>query len=853
MIQYVDSSSNLLYLINQFKSFTNLLKCIEFFKEKIINLLKPEKKVINLGIINLQPEKKDLKINLDNINQIKAFSHLNQFDFLKLPDNLYLNFISMCENMENLDKLKNILSKNNNLSLKVKEKFEEKEHILYEKMIKYNNYLNIKMLEYINKDPYYKKEKIYTRNYIYLIISHVNFEELKKKGEIEINNFFKLFNELRFDKIFADYLYIDLICGLVDKIKKFDDFRFVFLFVDFPSKKWQILNVVQRKFIRLLRGTKGKNPNIQEYSLQYISLNLQIGYQNEVIEVLSTLNDTVTKELAKIIVIQTLDKTIETQKKLIEFIVNYFEKDINGVSEKAILFILGKFQNNHNFYLLFKKFTPLIMKDDDIYSEKKTEKFKIFESIKNFGFYEQYYNSDIEYIKGTKDLIIKIYNDLNNLNIDNDKYMTIKKLKDNFKQRISLLFENKNIEDLYNKIMNQIDKILKSKDILEEIIQFLKIYYPNSPDKQPIINLKRELGKIKLLEYADYEKNFIKYQTIYGDNSIKYNKFNNSKFFQEIFKMSEEKEHIQKLEHTEQLFKKLIYIFDGQFKEIDPKVFEVILDSIKSRKKLKKEMDYLKKYFGKDDNTEDIEETLMLLSSKKRMEISLNGIKLLINELEVQNKGEFYNKIEDILVKIKGNPQIEELSEMVKFLKQSKIDVMGEKSYMVILNQLTNKEEFIKFMKDKEVEGLRNLVEFVGEDDNSSLKSSDIQDFIKCIEFIVKLKTYANLSDKEFFDKFIEETKNNQFKNIEGYIKKSNQNFYEIKDLYTKNIDKSEFTKQKVKDIYAQSIFLISNDGEKYDCKVNIIYKDQEPKNMSFEEVLEVRDRALLKKKRRRR
>ena len=45
MIQYVDSSSNLLSLINQFKSFTNLLKSIDFYKEKIINLLKPEKKL----------------------------------------------------------------------------------------------------------------------------------------------------------------------------------------------------------------------------------------------------------------------------------------------------------------------------------------------------------------------------------------------------------------------------------------------------------------------------------------------------------------------------------------------------------------------------------------------------------------------------------------------------------------------------------------------------------------------------------------------------------------------------------------------------------------------------------------
>jgi hypothetical protein len=377
---------------------------------------------------------------------------------------------------------------------------------------------------------------------------------------------------------------------------------------------------------------------------------------------------------------------------------------------------------------------------------------------------------------------------------------------------------------------------------------FLIAFYPTSADKNTILNLNKDLNKIKLSEFETKEKEIGKYINLYLNLTNKFYKFNNSSFFKAILKESQEENIEKKLNDTEESFKTLKNLLDENYVAIDNNLLNIIFKTIKNLKSLKKDMEFLKQYFNIQKDTEKIETTIMILSSQDRMKMSLQGILYLFDELNIQ-KGDFSNKLNEILGTLNDKLEIEQLSNYVGFLKEAKIDVMGEKPYMVVLNQLTNKRDLIPFIKDKDVEGIRNLAEFVGEDDNSSLKASDIQDFIKCVEFIQELKKDSNLPDKEFFDKFIEMSQNNKYKNIEAYIQKVNQNFYEIKDLYTKNIDKSEFTKQKVRDINANSIFKITFDGSEYNCSVSIIGQDQKYKTISYEEVLEVRDRALLKKK----
>ena len=426
--------------------------------------------------------------------------------------------------------------------------------------------------------------------------------------------------------------------------------------------------------------------------------------------------------------------------------------------------------------------------------------------------------------------------------------MIIYKLKNEFEERIIKISNENDGKKIYNNIIKEVEKIIKSKEKLKKIIMFLLAFYPTSADKTALINLNKDLGKIKLSEYQSKGKDIKKYMTLYENLTEKFYKFNGSNFFKEILKHSNEENIEMKLNSTEKSFQTLKNLLDEKFSEIDKELLNIIFQSIKNRKYLHKELEFLKKYFGVQTETEKIETTIMILSSPDRIKKSLKGIQLLFDELNIQ-KGDFSNKLDEILAALNDNFELEKLTEFVDFLKNAKVDVMGETPYMIILNELTNKKDLIPFIKDKDQEGIRNLAEFVGEDDNSSLKASDIQDFIKCVEFIQDLKQDSNLPDKEFFDKFIKLSQNNKYKNIEAYIQKTNQNFYEIKELYTKNIDKSEFTKQKVRDINARSIFKIIFDGSDYNCSVSIIDQEQKNKIISYEEVLEVRDRALLKKK----
>jgi hypothetical protein len=52
---------------------------------------------------------------------------------------------------------------------------------------------------------------------------------------------------------------------------------------------------------------------------------------------------------------------------------------------------------------------------------------------------------------------------------------------------------------------------------------------------------------------------------------------------------------------------------------------------------------------------------------------------------------------------------------------------------------LINKSSLLKFLLEKTEEDIRNLTEFVNENDNSFLKSGDIQLLMKCSEFIQEL------------------------------------------------------------------------------------------------------------------
>ena len=85
-----------------------------------------------------------------------------------------------------------------------------------------------------------------------------------------------------------------------------------------------------------------------------------------------------------------------------------------------------------------------------------------------------------------------------------------------------------------------------------------------------------------------------------------------------------------------------------------------------------------------------------------------------------------------------------------------------------------------------------------------------------------------------------------KFKSIEAYFQNSSDNFTAIRDLYSQNVDTSQFTKQKIKEIYTASKFEIKNTQKTVDCSVT--YGFDYDKIITFEEILNLRDRSMLQK-----
>ena len=856
LLNHITTYEQLICLLSKIKSFSNWLKAIETNKELIYEIISKNNTVIKIDECKSKPEEDKLNEILENIEKIKEFSKTKNYEMLEISKNFYQILLSNCgNNPENLSNLNKLFMRLKDLPNNFLYEFEIKQHNIYENMILNEKLINTEMLICLKKDPFYQKSyvenKYNEKKNVNFILERIKYKYLNKENHEETSEFVKAFHNFNFKEILLNQEYVKLMKGLMDKMHTFDDFYFAFVLVDFKEKNNEILNKVQEKFIQLLKDCMGKNKNIEEYIRTYVLLILNIGRKKEVKEVLNEVNRIINPEDSKKILMHIFTKVENIDKEISEEIIGFFQKDLNGANITTVQLLLDTIKDSNSLKILFGKFRPLVMKEEDIYKKEESQKIIIYKFIKNSGYHQDEKLKKNEYFQLTEKLCSKIKKDLESLNIDNLNCVSIKELGYNFKKRIEDLIEIQNFDNLFDSIMDEIENLIKSKDSLKQIIVFLANFHPTSKMKDEIIELSKKLNSMKLYEFRDYENQINNIIKKYEEYSSHYNQFTKSNFFKLIFKITLGTNIDEKLKKTENYFNSLINLLDQKnFNKIENNIFQKIIESIKTKEYLKHEIKFLKKYFNQNIDTESTETTLMLLSSKNRMLIIIKGTLTLFNSLKIQQTS-FSQQLKDTLDKIKKNPKLQELTNVVNYLEEIDIDIMGETPHMIVLEQLTNKDGLIEFLIDKDTEGLRNLAEFVGESDNSSLKASDIQDFIRCVEFMNELKKFDELKDEDFFKAFIKLVRDDKYKNIVAYILKVNQNYFEIRDLYTKNIDKSEFTKKKVNDLLEYSIFHIKNENNIYICKCLMTDPKNEGKfkEINFDEILEIRDRALLKKK----
>ena len=103
------------------------------------------------------------------------------------------------------------------------------------------------------------------------------------------------------------------------------------------------------------------------------------------------------------------------------------------------------------------------------------------------------------------------------------------------------------------------------------------------------------------------------------------------------------------------------------------------------------------------------------------------------------------------------------------------------------------------FIKDKKEEDVRNLTEFIQDLFDQIITLSDIKDLIKIINLFSELKDKKCQSDKVLIDELRQLCSSEKYKNIEACIENIVNNFSPIKELYNQTMNKSEFSKEKLK------------------------------------------------------
>ena len=67
--------------------------------------------------------------------------------------------------------------------------------------------------------------------------------------------------------------------------------------------------------------------------------------------------------------------------------------------------------------------------------------------------------------------------------------------------------------------------------------------------------------------------------------------------------------------------------------------------------------------------------------------------------------------------------------------------------------------------------------------------------------------------------------------------------------LYSDQLDKDSLAKKNIEEIYKNSTFKLKYENLKYICEVDYNYKNKKKEKRKFEDILDYRDNALMRKK----
>ena len=638
---------------------------------------------------------------------------------------------------------------------------------------------------------------------------------------------------------------------LLNKVSDFDKFQIVYKILC-KDLETDGLNELQKHFLNVLSNSEKIEITMLANIILFFMTNNTI---NDFLTCLERANFQYIFDSYIQILTDYQESISETNSNhIVKFLISNLDKSKSNKSIFSLIKQLSKKQ--YSLKALVQQITKYSIKYSDLLSPKISGNLQLlidlhkehyFSQYKNIFYNTQYYNTSVVHLK-------TFYTDLSKNKLNYQSIVSLYNMKTDLDERLSLLqmigIKENDIRHYKEELSKQYNELSSLKDSLDILKTYYSFYYSFSKDKSKQID--EQLTKLLNVDYSTFSKqtkeeikrvitselnDTIKKQTLIAKSFYFSLIYNNNRTT--LNSKNQEEIKTKSLEQAEEL-KKLLSI--NTIDQIDENIMKIILEQDIDRRGIKSEFKRIKAYFNIQKNTEKEEEKMINKANLKILYRIAKSIITFIDLIDV-SKTDYYVKLKKI-VEDNNNEQISQI-----LLKEYGINIDSMQSHFLVIQSIMKNKDVYPFIKDKKEEDVRNLTEFIQDLFDQIITLSDIKDLIKIINLFSELKVKKCKTDKELIEGLKQLCLNQKYKNIEACLENIVNNFSPIKELYNQTMNKSEFSKEKLKQLYTKSEFTLELIGGKTTIEVHYqSFRDHTNVNISFDSVLELRERSLLNK-----
>ncbi|ORX57745.1 hypothetical protein BCR36DRAFT_318513 [Piromyces finnis] len=767
-------------------------------------------------------------------------------------------------NMKNYNKLfilREIIMKykNNDIFKKPLNELNKAIHITGKHFIKNKKLENLEIIIFIHKDAevFYKE---YENNYEYAcLISYIDINKIDDKF---CNEF--IGNNYDYKKLFKKQ-YPIFLSSITQRVEYFEQLKTLYKIFNIDNNPSSIKEIISH-LIETLNSNSLKVKNLNIFNLSEIIFPLyKLVSDNNNYKVDSLIKATKRKfsdkEINDIFIIFLNNFIDQLNKDMIKkLIIN-----TNNSNSDDIIINLNQIENIEIKKKFLQRLDKKVLKENEIFRKEISDNMKLLHELINMKYFDYENNNynihfkDIHYIKSTTEIMKCLYEKLFQFDFSLDEMKILNQLINEGKlmNRIHLVTLGKEslMNILYNKLNNKINEYIDIYNKVNEIIDVYSYYFKNN--KANLIEYYKEFRErfihMKVNEFPQIKeiKNFNESYTEVHQITI----YKSSKFFIEIFqnlssKANNDFEEVNDnilINKTKEEFLKLKNLFDEKTENrVDLSLLEDIVININNND-MENQIVNLSYILDVKEIPNNLCKKITLLNNRKNNIITLNNIVLLLYDFKIYiNKTE--NHISNLISILQKKETLNDLIDVELSLQKLNINISNSDKYFVVktvINKMYIKPELISFLINKKINDIHSMGEFIDDSENEFLSLSDIDQLETCAAFIHELKKKStSLNEKTFLDAFLKLVENENYKEIDIKFENSSNKYHDFCELFTSHLNPNELNKKHIKEIYQKSLFILKPN----ECIIEYV-NNRKKITKYFEEILDLRDVALLRKK----